>query len=103
MHVLNHGSRCPTSGAASARYTRGSTDDGPGVSINRQGGLSSPTRCVIFFFLLFLALLCRNCLRVHASDYARKRCANHNFRPNAIAAATDNLAPTMRSEERRVG
>src|SRR5271170_3226758 len=42
MHVLNQGSRCPTNGAASARYTRGSIDDGPGVNINRVGGSSSP-------------------------------------------------------------
>src|SRR5580704_19278346 len=65
MHVLNHGSRCPTSGVASARYTRGSTDDGPGVSINRYGGLSSPTCCVIVFVLLYsLALKCPSCPRL---------------------------------------
>src|SRR5580704_4925052 len=62
MHVLNHGSRCPTSGVASARYTRGSTDDGPGVSINRYGGLSSPTCCVMVFVLLYsLARKCSSC------------------------------------------
>src|SRR5262245_4149831 len=42
MQVLNHGSRWPTMGAERARYTRGSTDDGPGVIINRIGGTSSP-------------------------------------------------------------
>src|SRR5262245_33542987 len=42
MQVLNHGSRWPTIGAASARYTRGSTDECPGVIINRIGGASSP-------------------------------------------------------------
>src|ERR1700704_1436781 len=47
MHVLNQGSRCPTSCVAIARYTRGSTDDGPGVSINRTGGFSSPICCVM--------------------------------------------------------
>src|SRR6267154_5067391 len=45
MQVLNHGSMCPTTGAASARYTRGSIEDGPGVIISRIGGASSP----IFF------------------------------------------------------
>src|SRR6202166_3909462 len=47
MQVLNHGSRCPTNGVAIARYTRGSTEDGPGVSINRTGGFNSPTVCVM--------------------------------------------------------
>src|SRR5258708_35323304 len=47
MHPLNHGSMCPTSGVAIARYTRGSMEDGPGVSINRTGGFSSPTCCVM--------------------------------------------------------
>src|SRR5579863_2252693 len=32
----------PTIGAAVARYTRGSTHDGPGVNIKRWGGRSSP-------------------------------------------------------------
>src|SRR5882757_2497765 len=45
MQVLNHGSMCPTTGAASARYTRGSIEDGPGVIISRIGGANSP----IFF------------------------------------------------------
>src|SRR5712692_9947339 len=49
MQPLNHGSRCPTSGVARARYTRGSIDDGPGVSINRAGGLSSPMCWVMTF------------------------------------------------------
>src|ERR1700736_610984 len=47
MQVLNHGSRCPTNGVAIARYTRGSIEDGPGVSINRTGGFNSPTVCVM--------------------------------------------------------
>src|ERR1700675_1221229 len=47
MQVLNHGSRCPTRGVAIARYTRGSIEDGPGVSINRTGGFNSPTVCVM--------------------------------------------------------
>src|SRR5215475_14661337 len=42
MHPRNHGSTCPTSGVASARYTRGSIDEGPGVNINRFGGFNSP-------------------------------------------------------------
>jgi hypothetical protein len=33
---------CPTTGAARARYTRGSIEDGPGVIISRIGGASSP-------------------------------------------------------------
>src|ERR1700688_5068639 len=49
MQVLNHGSRWPTNGVAIARYTRGSTEDGPGVSINRTGGFNSPTVCVMAF------------------------------------------------------
>src|SRR5579885_2674360 len=51
MHVLNQGSRWPTSGVARARYTRGSTEEGPGVSISRTGGANSPNFCVIAFFL----------------------------------------------------
>src|ERR1700693_6484831 len=47
MQVLNHGSRWPTNGVAIARERRGSTDDGPGVSINRTGGFNSPTVCVM--------------------------------------------------------
>src|ERR1700730_10966122 len=47
MQVLNHGSRWPTNGVAIARYTRGSIEDGPGVSINRTGGFNSPTVCVM--------------------------------------------------------
>ena len=39
---VNHGSIWPTSGAAIARYTRGSTQEGPGVSISCSGGRSSP-------------------------------------------------------------
>src|ERR1700688_3122509 len=42
MQVLNHGSMCPTIGAASARYTRGSIEEGLGVIISRIGGISSP-------------------------------------------------------------
>src|SRR5207248_8874900 len=38
MQVLNHGSRWPTTGAESARYTRGSIEEGPGVIISRVGG-----------------------------------------------------------------
>src|SRR5712692_11265484 len=58
MQPLNHGSICPTSGVAIARYTRGSMEDGPGVSINRTGGLSSPTCCVMTFCpSLFLRII----------------------------------------------
>ncbi len=39
---MNQGSMWPTSGAAMARYTRGSMHDGPGVSISLAGGSSSP-------------------------------------------------------------
>ncbi len=56
---VNHGSMWPTIGAAIARYTRGSTHDGPGVSIKRCGGKSSPiiscSGTFIFFFLFFVA------------------------------------------------
>src|SRR5712692_4522982 len=55
MQPRNHGSRCPTNGIESARYTRGSTEDGPGVSINRTGGFSSPMCWVITLALLVLA------------------------------------------------
>src|ERR1700690_232564 len=41
MNSVNQGSTCPTSGADSARYTRGLTQEGPGVSINRVGGCNS--------------------------------------------------------------
>src|SRR5258705_11213592 len=47
IQPLNHGSMCPTTGVAIARYTRGSIEEGPGVSIKRTGGLSSPIGCVI--------------------------------------------------------
>ena len=52
MQPRNHGSMWPTSGVANARYTRGSTEDGPGVNISRTGGLSSPIGSVIVFVLL---------------------------------------------------
>src|SRR5205823_4343883 len=52
MQPRNHGSMWPTSGVADARYTRGSTEDGPGVNISRTGGLSSPIGSVIVFVLL---------------------------------------------------
>src|ERR1700720_487778 len=42
MHPRNQGSMWPTSWVASARYTRGSMEEGPGVIIRRTGGLSSP-------------------------------------------------------------
>src|SRR5579862_7009806 len=51
---VNHGSMCPTIGAAMARYTRGSTQDGPGVSINRWGGSSSPGKSFRSVMSLFL-------------------------------------------------
>src|SRR5262249_7155549 len=41
--LMNQGSRWPTSGVAIARYTRGSTHDGPGVNMILVGGRSSPT------------------------------------------------------------
>src|SRR5260370_29323952 len=41
MNSVNQGSTCPTSGAAIARYTRGLTQDGPGVSISLVGGRNS--------------------------------------------------------------
>src|SRR5208283_6134195 len=52
MHPRNHGSRCPTSGVASARYTRGSIEEGPGVIIKRGGGFNSPIGLVIDIPLL---------------------------------------------------
>src|ERR1700733_8993754 len=50
MQPRNQGSTCPTSGVAKARYTRGSIDDGPGVSISRFGGLSSPMCGLLLMF-----------------------------------------------------
>src|SRR5579864_552186 len=41
MNWVNHGSTCPTKGAAMARITRGLMQEGPGVSINRIGGRTS--------------------------------------------------------------
>src|SRR5580698_3523378 len=48
---VNHGSMWPTSGVARARYTRGSMLEGPGVSIKRAGGRSSPKISVMLRFL----------------------------------------------------
>src|SRR5260370_2761943 len=84
MHPLNHGSMCPTSGVAIARYTRGSMDDGPGVSINRTGGWSSPTCCVMtfcpsLFLRLILAFESRTARECALGDFSCRR-ANLNFR-----------------------
>src|SRR5580692_10652068 len=95
MHVLNHGSRCPTSGVASARYTRGSTDDGPGVSINRYGGLSSPTCCVIVFVLLYS---CAEMPKPPARAFFREHSIPQRepqFSRNASVIATDKLAAAV--------
>src|ERR1700722_8578427 len=72
MHPRNHGSTWPTNGVASARYTRGSIEDGPGVSISRFGGFSSP---MWELSLMFSA--------------SKKR--GPNFRPARLPPATDNL------------
>src|SRR6266581_5333891 len=100
MHPLNHGSMCPTSGVAIARYTRGSMEDGPGVSINRTGGWSSPTCCVMRFCpSLILALDSR--LRI--SNRPRMRSwglflpwREPQFSRNPYTHATDKLARSVR-------
>src|SRR5579871_2372041 len=74
MQPRNHGSTCPTNGVASARYTRGSIDDGPGVSISRFGGVSSPIWELSLMF-----------------STSKKR--GPNFRPPRCCPATDNLEP----------
>src|SRR6266849_6797547 len=86
MQPLNHGSICPTSGVAIARYTRGSTEDGPGVSINRTGGFSSPTCCVMtfcpsLFLRLILALEARTAREATLEDFS---CHGGNFNFRAI-------------------
>src|SRR6267378_3225419 len=96
MHPLNHGSMCPTSGVAIARYTRGSMEDGPGVSINRTGGWSSPTCCVMTFcpssFLrLILAFESRTARECALGDFFLPR-REPQFSRNPQTHATDNLA-----------
>src|SRR6266478_2293186 len=87
MQPLNHGSMCPTSGVAIARYTRGSIEDGPGVSINRTGGWSSPTCCV----MTFCPSLCLRLILAAESRTAREgalgefSCHGENFNFRAIA------------------
>src|SRR5579863_7798088 len=81
MQVLNHGSMCPTIGAANARYTRGSIDEGPGVIISRIGGASSP---ILLFSVPSLISLtsnlhrrtaCRGVVRLPRTRYSE----NFNF------------------------
>src|SRR5580658_6496689 len=69
-------------------------DDGPGVSINRYGGLSSPTCCVMVFVLLYSRpgmpeLPVAAFLREHSVAQRKLR-----FSRNAPDAATDKLAAT---------
>src|SRR5467141_2219109 len=90
MHPLNHGSMCPTRGVAIARYTRGSMEDGPGVSINRTGGWSSPTCCVMTFcpssFLrLILAFESRTARECALGDFS---CYGGNLNFRAIPTPT---------------
>src|SRR5580704_562063 len=94
MQVLNHGSRCPTNGVASARYTRASTDEGPGVSINRYGGLSSPTCCVMVFVLLYSENGMRKPPRLRSSGEHSVTQREIQFSRNAPPTATDKLAAT---------
>src|SRR5215471_3848627 len=85
MQVLNHGSRWPTMGAARARYTRGSTDEGPGVIINRIGGVSSPIP------VFASGLICATSLWMCAG-LGR---TGTNFPASDGAPATDILAATV--------
>src|ERR1700676_5493883 len=88
MQVLNHGSTWPTSGVAIARYTRGSTEDGHGGSINRTGGFNSPTVCV-------MACPCNRAVMWGTRLRSRglsKRGQNVNFRPYRRQGATVKLA-----------
>ena len=57
MNSVNHGSTCPTSGVASARYTRGLTHEGPGVSISLVGGRNSSIGFIMTSNLSFHAAL----------------------------------------------
>src|ERR1700682_1237097 len=54
MNSVNQGSTCPTIGDASARYTRGLTQEGPGVSISLVGGCNSSTGLDMLNNLLLL-------------------------------------------------
>src|SRR5216684_8581658 len=82
MQPLNHGSRWPTKGVASARYTRGSMDEGPGVSMSRLGGLSSPMCCVMNCVLVLYVI------SVTQGALAR---AGESQEPSSAKAAKDRI------------
>src|SRR5271163_4692710 len=96
MQPLNHGSMWPTRLVASARYTRGSIDDGPGVSIKRFGGTSSPTCCVMILSPLFELRLPwepHGLLPVGTCHYP----AGSQFSRNRLPHAMDKLAVNRES------
>src|SRR5260370_25982355 len=102
MQPLNQGSRWPTSGVASARYTRGSIEDGPGVSISRLGGASSPIDCLSMCCVMrsssdpelsAIPFATGPCPQAALIEDSAKRGAESNFPPFRNSRATD------RSEE----
>src|SRR5271169_4762390 len=84
MNSVNHGSTCPTSDVASARYTRGLTHEGPGVSISLVGGRNSSIGFNMTSNLSFHAALCQD---------AQKMCPINCARTIEDGSADEAIAP----------
>src|ERR1700681_2841980 len=82
MNSVNQGSTCPTIGEASARYTRGLTQEGPGVSINLVGGCNSSIGLDILNNLLFRAERQRTGAKICYTVEHLARLNTHSIRSN---------------------
>src|ERR1700726_4989982 len=99
MNSVNHGSTCPTSGCASARFTRGLMQEGPGVSISLVGGRNSAIGSNMLnnlFFALYGVQVCRPALlSLWTSTHLSRTNCSHGGRTSYSLKALVQEAPQV--------